>query len=159
MIRSHRKGKKTSAKDVAKSNDVISHYSRNTVIQTASTFLRLADELIEVIGDSTNSEQPSLIGYSHVPATRSDVAEFMISANYRVYRRFIQVSSLKSATFLMNAKGKDSSECQKNTMYRLRELCRSNSYKPASFKTVAAQFQRSTSALYDARKFLAFNRM
>ena len=53
----------------------------------------------------------------------------------------------------MNASGPDAEENQINTLYRLREISRSNKFKAASYKVTVEQYENACNALREARKF------
>lgn len=134
------------------------HKKTSTRKQTATLAVRLAPEVVEVIGEIVNSEHPDL-------ACRSDYATqtivprgasrevVMRTMDCRVYRNFINATSLKSATKFLNADGQDAVSCQISTLYRIRDSCRLNRFKPVSHKTVCEQFEKAFSAMREARKF------
>jgi len=155
-LRIQNNNKQPTARQVACAFDGSSHKSENTIRQTAAMVMRLDDRVIEVIGEIVNAEHPDLA----VPYTldknhgdRVNRATFARTLDCRVFRNFIHCSSLKSATKFMNAAGEDGILSQINTLYRIRETSRLHRFKPVSFKVVAEQFQKATSALKEVRKF------
>jgi len=122
------------------------------VKQTAATVMRLSDDVVTVIGEIINSEHPELVLRPREEYD-SDRSELLHSVDCRVYRKFVNITSLKSATVFMKAEGELGVQAQINALYRVRDLCRENGYKAAPFRTVAQQFQKARAALMEAKKF------
>lgn len=151
-------GKKPTAREIAEEFDGMPHNRESTIKQCATTAVRLAESVIDVIGEITNSEHPELVSTQTMAndSLNTNPSQVMSTTDCRVYRKFVNITSLKSATLFMNAEGEDGVQCQINTLYRLRELCRGNKYKAASYRTVSEQFQKAREALREARKFEVF---
>ena len=150
--------KPPTAKQVAAAYDGCSHLKDNTVRQTAATALRLPVRVIEEIGTIMNSEHPDL---AEPPSSNSMALKTrrkgtntpMTSVDCRVYRKFVNLTSLKSATKFMNASGTDAEEVQVHTLYRLRGISRLNKFKPVSYKDTLQQYEYTCAAMKEARKF------
>ena len=150
-------GKKPSAREVAEAFDGMPHGRESTVKQCATFAMRIPERVIEVIGEIINSEHPELAsGQKEAGRSPHSAQAVMSSTDCRVYRKFVNITSLKSATTFMNAGGDSGLECQINTLWRLRDLCRSNGFKAASYKTVVTQFQKAREAMREAKKFEDF---
>lgn len=144
--------KKPSARQIAEAYDGCSHQKENTVRQTASTALRLDTAVIDAVGDIMNSEHPDLV-VQQPGSSVKDESSAVKTIDCRVFRRFIHISSLKSATAFMNACGRDGIEAQINTLYRLRDVCKQQKFKPVSHRHTVEQFEKALAAIKEARKF------
>ena len=146
--------RKPSAKQVAAAYDGSTHLKDNTIRQTAATALRLPDRVVDEIGLIMNSEFPDLVGsISGTKDVRRGGDSKISTVETRVYRNFINITSLKSATKFMNASGPDAEEIQVCTLYRLRDLSKLNKFKPISYKITVQQFELTCAAMKEARKF------
>lgn len=158
----YRNGKKPLAKDVAVAYDGYSHHRESTIKQIANTAMRLPREVIDVIGEIINGEHPDLVGEN----ASSDPNSVMEKVDCRVFRRFVHVTSLKSATVFMKAPesmGEEGVKCQIHTLRRVAELSllnRKNSdciqVKSVQPALVAQQFAKSVLAFREAQKFSKF---
>lgn len=156
-LKTERNSKKVTAADVAAAYDGSSHAKESTVKQIAATASRLPLSTIEVIGEIMNEEHPELAASSF---SRSDtsVTKENVKTKFdcRVFRKFINITSLKQATIFMKASGTDGEQTQINTLYRLREIFKENGFKPVQFAVVCEQYKKASMALSEAFKFERF---
>ena len=152
-LRTMSNGKQPTAKQIASAYDGCTHLKDNTMRQTATTAVRLPLKVIHEIGKIMNSEHPELAEPLSSGEKIGDSVSAMHTVDCRVFRRFINITSIKSATKFMNATGPDAEQNQINTLYRLREISRSNKFKAASYKATVEQFESACHALREARKF------
>lgn len=146
-------GKQPTAKQIASAYDGCPHLKDNTMRQTATTAVRLPLKVIHEIGIIMNAEHPELAAPC-ITGNKLEVDESsMQTSDCRVYRRFINITSIKSATKFMNASGPDAQQNQINTLYRLRDISRANKFKASSYKITIEQYECACHALREARKF------
>lgn len=156
-IKSHRGSKKVTSAEVSAAYDGASHAKESTIKQTAATAVRLDHSVIKAIGEVMNEEHPELAASCINPTLNSSNKEDVQSkVDCRVYRKFINITSLKQATVFMKAEEKEGRSVQVNTIYRLREVCKLNNFKPVQHSIVAEQYIKATKALKEARKFETF---
>ena len=74
----------------------------------------------------------------------------------RVYRNFLNINSLKSATAFMNARGEAEVDAQVHTIHRARFISFESNFKSVSHTTINAQFKLSKMATEEEKMFLSF---
>ena len=148
-------GRAPSAKQIASAYDGCTHLKDNTIRQAATTAVRLPLSVIHEIGVIMNEEHPDLAEPSSAEYKPLEKSMNMRCTDCRVYRKFINITSIKSATKFMRASGPDGEKNQINTLHRLREISRTNKFKAASYKVTVEQFESACSAMREARKFEA----
>lgn len=158
LITRERNGRKATAMDVAKQYDGMSHTKDNALKQTASTAIRLSNSVIQTIGEIMTSEHPEIC--LSVPAMnktgKRSSEEISQLVDCRVYRNFLSLSTLKSATGFMNAKGKDGEKAQVYALHRVKQLYEEKEFKALQQKVLSEQFQLATGAVAEEHKFNAF---
>lgn len=73
----------------------------------------------------------------------------------RVYREFAKFHSLYNCIPFMNVKNYAEVKAQIHTLYRVRELCKSNVFRTVKHAEVTEQNKNCLSAQHEERKFLS----
>ncbi len=131
----------------------------STLVQTANTVIRLPASVIKVIGEVSNSEHPDLIlennKLNHKGVTSID--EALRQVDCRVYRKFLHVTSLKSAKAFMNAKHSSGEIAQVYTIYRVQDLYRQRCFSKAiQPDELGKQYELSLYSMEEEQKFLKY---
>ncbi len=131
----------------------------STLLQTANTVMRLPESVIQAIGEISNSEHAEFaLGnpkLNDVGATTVD--DLMEKKDCRIFRKFIHITSLKSARTYMTAKHKYGEAAQVNTIYRAKDLYqRRNFSKSIQPEEISKQYDLSISAIQEEKKFLNY---
>lgn len=127
-----------------------------TLVQTANAVVRLPDAVIETIGDVCDSEYADLClssNNTHGSKTASDIMKLM---DCRVFRNMLNITSLKSSRVFMNASGEDEERAQLLTIFRARDVCQDNMFKPVRHDMISKLFQLSLDAIKEEKKFMVF---
>ncbi len=129
-----------------------------TLTQTATTVMRLPRSVIATIGRVTNADHPDICLSSPLLNKKKakTVEEVMHSTDCRVYREFINITSLKSSKMFMNAKGTDGERAQALTILRAKVVCYEKGFKSVQHDAISRQFQLATDAIEEETKFLRF---
>lgn len=153
-----RNGKKPSAADVARSYDGMPLSKDSTIKQTASTAARLTRNVLSTLGEIMSAEHPEIcVGMGVMnPSGKLSADEIMEVADCRLYRKFISLTCIKSATLFMNAKGVNGEKSQVNALHRVKSIFDEQSYKPVSHGVLSEQYQIAMDAVCEERKFLQF---
>lgn len=133
--------------------EIASAYFRNhhNLEQPAQIATQLDMSVIRDLRDIMNGEYPALVRMTHWLESMS-AEEVLVHTDYRIFRKFLSLHKLNCATSFMNYWGKDEIECQINTLYRLKDPCASNNFKPIS-KEMTTQFQLSNDAIREGETF------
>lgn len=74
--------------------------------------------------------------------------------DYRVSRAMLTISALKYSTEFIKGKGIDGGMAQIYTIYRTRDLCQRNQFKPIRHEAISTLFPISIRAIAEAGKFI-----
>lgn len=129
-----------------------------TLVQMANTAIRMPDEVIAAIGTVCSEEYPDLCLCSpkHNVSDVKTKGEIMELVDCRVYRNMLNITSLKSAKVFMNATGVDGQRAQISTIFKSRDVCKSNQFKPVKHTDITRLFHLSLAAINEEKKFLRF---
>lgn len=159
-LQGEKSAKKITISEVAAAYDGASHAKESTLKQIAATAARLSHIVIDTIGKIMNEELVELAAVQLAQKDRPDytIARETITCKIdcRVFRRFLNITSLKQSTIFMKGEGEDGEQVQVNTLYRLRGLCQEKQYRPVQHSAVTEQYKKASKALYEARKFEKF---
>lgn len=122
------------------------------------SFFRLCSDLIDTIGDIIHGEHPELCMSSKVVASGGarTTEDAMRMVDCRVYRNFLNINSLKSATAFMNAYGKDELQAQIYTIHLAQFISLENKFKSISHTTINARFKLANMAIEEQKNVLSF---
>lgn len=76
----------------------------------------------------------------------------------RVFRKMINIASLKSSRAFMNASGEHGERAQILTIYWARDVCKESKFKPVRHETISNLFKLPLDAMKDVSKFILFLR-
>ena len=159
-LQSEKSAKKITIAEVAAAYDGASHAKESTMKQIAATAARLSHPVIDTIGSIMNQELIELAAVQLAGQNRMDytVTRETITSKVdcRVFRKFINITSLKQSTIFMKAEGEHGEQIQINTLYRVREICQERRYKPVQHTVVSEQYKKASNALQEAIKFGKF---
>ncbi len=151
-----------SAPDVVKAFTGCKHIVEKrtrSMVQTAGAVIRIPMEVIHAIGTIINSEHPDIC-LSSPNLNRfkyQTVDEVMSSEDCRVFRNFINITSLKSSKAFMNGSKSDSGlSAQINTIYRAQTVSLENGFKPVQHETISKLYQMACDASIEVKKFEDF---
>ncbi len=153
--------KRVSGQDVANAYVGYSITSKkvSTLVQTANTIMRLPSSVIKVIGEISNTEYPEL-ALANPRMNRKQaksVSEIMEQQDCRVFRKFIHITSLKSAKTFMNAKHKHGEKAQIYSLYRVQDIYRERQFtKAIQPEELTKQYELSIYSIEEEEKFLEY---
>lgn len=129
-----------------------------TLVQTANAVSRLPDAVINTIGEVCDSEYADLClsNNSYNIKGSKTANEIMKVMDCRVFRKMLNITSLKSSRAFMNASGEKGERAQILTIYRARDVCKESMFKPVRHDIISKLFQLSVDAINEERKFLLF---
>ena len=142
-------GKRPTAAAIVQAYDGSSGKNESTLKQTASTAVRMDWSVIRMIATIMTAEHPELCNKGKDPQPDALI-------DTRVFKKFVNVSSLKSATVFMNANTDTDIQAQVNTILRARTICRNNGFKAVSAKVISSQYTLAKLAQEETIKFLNF---
>lgn len=127
-----------------------------TMTPKASTAVRLSRDAIDCIGEIMNSDEPGIcienkLIDSGSAKTHTDVMERL---DCRVFRNFVNLTSIRQSTPFMNAKSKEEVRAQVNTLYRAKEECFLNSFKAVQHTSISRHYKMALLAIKEEKKFL-----
>ncbi len=131
----------------------------STLVQMANTVMRLPTAVINTIGAISNHEHPDLVLTTASLNKRkaTSVSEVMEQEDCRVFRKFLHITSLKSAKNFMNANHKYGELAQIYTIYRVQEIYRDRSFsKAVQPDEVSKQYEHSIYSIEEENKFLRY---
>lgn len=129
-----------------------------TLVQTANVAVRLHESVIDAIGSVCNAEYADIC-LSERKYNKSGCntrKEIMSTIDCRVFRNMINISSLKSSKAFMNAGGEVGKRAQYLTIYKARDLCQQNGFKPLKHDNVTELFEMALAAIQEEEKFIIF---
>lgn len=84
------------------------------------------------------------------------VDEVRMEVDCRVFRNFINPTSIKSAAIFINASGGTGGKAQINNLNILERVCEDHVFEPVQYNRVSAQFEMDLLALKEEQKFLNY---
>lgn len=129
-----------------------------TMTMLASTAVRLPQRTIETLGAIMNSEHPDLLDFKkqdHGPKSSTSCISIG-NDDCRVFRQFVKLHSIYNCSPFMNVKTEDDIEAQVNTLFRVRDVCKSIGFRTVQHQDVLKQYKLSVCALQEERKFLSY---
>ena len=128
-----------------------------TMTIKSSLAIRLSRELIEELGKISNLEDPNMCLKSKYidTGTNKTTTEVLSQMDCRVFRNFVNVTSLRQANKFFNATTKREVEAQIHTLHRAREEFESH-FKPVQHAFISEHYKRSLKALNEQDKFFKF---
>ena len=156
--RLHSEGRPANGTEVAKVYSGLPPKKIRSLIQVANTVVRLHVKVVDTIGEIMNGEYPELCVSSNVLGTTfaRTIEEAMRTIDCRIYRNFLNINSIKSATSFMNASGEDGMVAQVHTIHRARFIFHDSNYKSVTHNTINAQFKLAKLAMAEEQRFLSF---
>lgn len=126
--------------------------------QAAATAASLSDSLISTIGSIMNSEHPDVcLSVLSINETGSNRAtEIMELVDCRIFKLSLSLTSIKSCTSFMNAKGDDGEKPQICSIYRAKDISQSSEYRAVPYKRLSEQFSLAYDAINEEKKFINF---
>lgn len=149
-------GKRPTAVEIAKEFGGAMKGKDSTIKQAAGTANRLPESVIHSIGTIVNTEHPDVcLSLPHLNKTGKRCAEDMMEVvDCRIFRKFLSLTSIKSCTPFMNAKGDNAERAQVCAIHRAKDICMATEYKSVSHKVLGEQFRMACDAIVEEAKFL-----
>lgn len=146
-------GKTPKAHQVTKEYDGSSN--NNTLNQTSNTAARLHEDVIDAIGVVMQGEHPNICARKWRERYRQEKCEeaIMKEVDCRVFRKFINLTSMKSSKSFMTATSADR-DAQVNTVFRARSLAEKILPKAVGFRDFTEQFLLAKEAIKHEKRFL-----
>lgn len=124
----------------------------------ASTAIRLDTRFLKWINEITNRSEPSVCWSSssfHTADVRSEDQVFTIF-DCRIYRDFINLTSIRKYTMLVITKEECDMWVQILTLHREKEACYLKKFKPVQDSHITQQYNMVLLAINEQDKFLRF---
>lgn len=133
------------------------HMSRSTLKQAAVTSDRLEPPVIEGLGRITNEENPERT-FEVYKGTSIECLEVSLhsipsSVDCRIYREFINITSLKSATSFMNASECKDFDAQIVTLRKAKFILVERAHRPVRYKDIFGKYDVNLETIEQMEKF------
>ena len=148
-------GRDPTAKELAERYSFSKDRTTSSMRTLAALSLRLTEPVVEAIGSIVNFECPSLasVYYAARGRTQYNSHQIQFQADCRIYRHFINMSSLRQANLFLNDKDSSREEIQILALHRAKECCKSNGFKPSNHRVLNEQYMKAKAARREADKF------
>ncbi len=153
-----REKKKCGGSETAQAYDGTRHARNSTLQQKANLSIRIPLAVLEEMGKIMNQDHPEMIMSSKSMNKKGAQTEdeLMERTDCRLFRKFINIVTLKGSSSFLNASGEKSEIIQINTLHRLKDHYMQASFKTIQPETLTFQFKLATMAQKEHDKFLKF---
>lgn len=150
--------KKCGGSETAHAYDGAQHAKNSTLQQKANIAIRLPFAVVEELGKIMNLDRPDIkLKHNSISKNSSRTeTQLMQQEDCRIFRRFININTLKGSSVFMNAKGEGAQDVQISALHRAKDLYIHSSLKAIKADELTSQFKLSNLAHMEQRKFLRF---
>lgn len=153
-----RENLKCGGAETAHSYDGVHHAKSSTLQQKANIAIRLSMPVLVELGKIMNQDHPEIM-LSSKKMNRNGaqtVEQMMETADCRLYKKFLNISTLKGSAAFMNLKGHDSDEIQICTLHRVKDLYLESSFSTIVPDNLTTQLKFAKLAHKEEQKFMKF---
>ena len=150
------KGVTITSREIAERYDGSEHPTNTSLRQAAGVALKLSTRTIEALGEVVNTACADVIVQSEDLNSLSLETEEEVLGHLdcRLFKSFVCFGAIRSATNFLHALKHGFEEEQVNTIYRIRNYCEKNTYKPVQADIISEQFDLAIQARREERTFL-----
>ncbi len=153
-----RENKKCGGSETAEAYDGALHARSSTLQQKANICIRLPMNVLKEMGLIMNKDHPDIILASRKTKAQNlcNADQLMERQDCRLFRKFINICTLKGSSAFLNASGSNSEDIQINTLHRVKDLYLESSLKTIQPEDLTTQYKFARMAQREQDKFLKF---